>query len=288
LKTDIVKDNNEPKIDQSDIRTDLIVETIRGTTNAQLQNSSLLLISCLAMWMPDAVLHSVMPIFTFMGHTILRQGDDYSAHVIDETVSRVIPPLVASLRKRSRDVVSKVADLLLSFTAAFEHIPLHRRLSLFERVVNALGSEECLFAIIVLLLDRHPTDSSIVGFLIDLINLYPTGVDLKALNQCIEFIRDMFRTRQGSISYTLLDLKDKFKEEIYTRADNLMVLVSEVALSPLLRGKIIKAFNGDEASFKKQQASYSGLLGSSIRLIQEAKDTTSGEFIFPVRLFFNY
>jgi U3 small nucleolar RNA-associated protein 10 len=228
--------------------------------------------------MPEAVLHSVMPIFTFMGSTILRQGDDYSAHVIDETVSTVIPPLVASLRRRSRDVVSNVADLLLSFTAAFEHIPLHRRLSLFERVVNALGPEECLFAIIVLLLDRHPTDSSMGGFLVDLLNLYPAEVDTTALTQCVDFIRDMFRSRQGSISYTLLDCKDKSKDEIHIRADSLMALVSDLALSPLLRGKIIKAFNGDEMAFKKQQTSYSGLLGSSIRLTQEAKATPSGQF----------
>jgi U3 small nucleolar RNA-associated protein 10 len=132
--------------------------------------------------MPEAVLHSVMPIFTFMGSTILRQSDDYSAHVIDQTVSRVIPPLVGSLRKRSRDVVSGVSDLLLSFTAAFEHIPLHRRLKLFELLVNALGPQDCLFAVIVLIIDRHPTDSSIRSFIVELMNMYPAETNLKVCN----------------------------------------------------------------------------------------------------------
>jgi U3 small nucleolar RNA-associated protein 10 len=144
------------------------------------------------MWMPDAVLHSVMPIFTFMGNTILRQGDDYSAHVIDQTVSRVIPPLVSSLRKRSRVVVSGVADLLISFTAAFEHIPLHRRLKLFELLVNALGPQDCLFAVIVLIIDRHPTDSGITSFIIELMNLYSAEIDL---NVKVSSIKGIFTNR---------------------------------------------------------------------------------------------
>jgi U3 small nucleolar RNA-associated protein 10 len=176
---DKLKDNHNFKIDRSSIRTDLVVDTIRDTSNAQLQTSCLLLISCLAMWIPDAVLHSVMPIFTFMSSTILRQGDDYSARVIDQTVSRVVPPLVASLRKRSRDVVSGVTDLLLSFTAAFEHVPPNRRLELFEHVVNALGPEDCLFAIVILIIDRHPTDHTIGYFVAELMDLYSAKVCLK-------------------------------------------------------------------------------------------------------------
>ena len=131
------------------------------------------------MWLPDAVLHSVMPVFTFMGSTLLRQGDDYSAHVIDQTVSRVIPPLVASLKKRSREVVPGVVDVLISFTAAFEHIPTHRRLSLFEHVANALGPSDCLYAVlIIMILDRYPTDQGARNFARDLLNLFDTDVAL--------------------------------------------------------------------------------------------------------------
>jgi U3 small nucleolar RNA-associated protein 10 len=130
------------------------------------------------MWLPDAVLQSVMPIFTFMGSTLLRQGDDYSAHVIDQTVSRVIPPLVASLKKRSREVVPGVVDVLISFTAAFEHIPNHRRLSLFEHVTNALGPSDCLYALVVMILDRYPTDVAARNFVRDLLNLFDSDVAL--------------------------------------------------------------------------------------------------------------
>ena len=161
------------------MRIDLIVDTIRTTGNAQLQNSSLLLVSCLAMWLPGAVLHSVMPVFTFMGSTLLRQGDDYSAHVIDKTVSRVIPPLVASLKKRSHEVVPGVVDVLISFTAAFEHIPTHRRLSLFEHVANALGPSDCLYAVVIMILDRYPTDIAARNFARDLLNQFDSELALR-------------------------------------------------------------------------------------------------------------
>ena len=49
-----------------------------------MQNNALLLVAGLANIVPELVLHSVMPIFTFMGSSVLRKGDEYSAHVIDE------------------------------------------------------------------------------------------------------------------------------------------------------------------------------------------------------------
>lgn len=75
-----------PNIDTSAIRTDLLVECIRNSSNARVQSTALLIISSLAEWAPELVLHSVMPIFTFMGSTLLRQSDDYSAHVVDQVI----------------------------------------------------------------------------------------------------------------------------------------------------------------------------------------------------------
>lgn len=71
------------KLDKSAIRADIIVESIRTTASAQVQHVAFLLISSLAAICPDSVLHSVMPIFTFMGASILRQNDDYSIYVVN-------------------------------------------------------------------------------------------------------------------------------------------------------------------------------------------------------------
>ncbi|KAK3070838.1 snoRNA-binding rRNA-processing protein utp10, partial [Teratosphaeriaceae sp. CCFEE 6253] len=67
-------------VDRTVIRADLIVETVRTTSSKQVHNTALLLISSLASWAPELVLHSVMPLFTFMSTTLLRQSDEYSAH----------------------------------------------------------------------------------------------------------------------------------------------------------------------------------------------------------------
>jgi hypothetical protein len=37
-----------------------------------------------------------MAIFTFMGTTVMRQDDNYTFHVIQQSLETVIPPLVSS------------------------------------------------------------------------------------------------------------------------------------------------------------------------------------------------
>jgi U3 small nucleolar RNA-associated protein 10 len=270
------QDTKEVPADRSIIRTDLIVDSIRNTSNPQLQNASLLLISCLATWLPDIVLHSVMPIFTFMGNTILRQGDDYSAHVIDQTVSRVVPPLVASLKKRSRQVVTGVTDLLLSFTAAFEHIPSHRRLGLFEHVVKMLGAEECLFAVVAMIVDRYPTDIRARHFVADLMNLFGPDIELKVLNQFVDLVADISRPRRG-LSEVILNLKEKPADQVIAISENLLEALRELLNGTTLRNRIVKSFHHTNSLSETQQASFSELMKSSIRLTQHLKDTSCSE-----------
>ena len=75
-----------PQLDKSSIRADLIVNCVRTTSTPQVQRAALLLMSSLASIVPDVVIHSVMPIFTFMGSTILRLNDEYSAHVVNKVM----------------------------------------------------------------------------------------------------------------------------------------------------------------------------------------------------------
>ncbi len=69
---------------QQFVRADLIVDCIRLSTSPQVQNNALLLIANLATWVPELILHNLMPIFTFLGSTLLRQQDEYSAHIVDK------------------------------------------------------------------------------------------------------------------------------------------------------------------------------------------------------------
>jgi U3 small nucleolar RNA-associated protein 10 len=176
-----VKDTNSPADDRSAIRADLLVDCVRHTSSPEVQNAALLLISSLASWKPvaDLVLHNLMPIFTFMGSTLLRQSDDNSAYVIDQTISRVVPQLAASLRDRNKNFVIGVADLLLSFTAAFEHIPMHRRLGLFQQLAQTLGPEDSLFAIMALLMDKYPSTSESLQMVSNLLGVFEPPLVLR-------------------------------------------------------------------------------------------------------------
>lgn len=49
-----------------------------------MRNSALLLVSALAKVTPELILHSIMPVFTFMGANVLRQDDEYSAYVVKQ------------------------------------------------------------------------------------------------------------------------------------------------------------------------------------------------------------
>ena len=72
------------QIDHAVVRSDVLIDCIRTTTNPQVRNSALLLMSALAEIMPEPTLHGIMPIFTFMGANVLRQDDDFSVYVVKQ------------------------------------------------------------------------------------------------------------------------------------------------------------------------------------------------------------
>ena len=91
----------------------------------------------------------------------------------------VIPRLVQSLHKRKDGPLAGVSELLLSFVAAYEHIPPQRRLDLFVSLANKVGLGDYLFALIAVLLDKYPSDRSVVQFTTDLTSRYSVETRLQ-------------------------------------------------------------------------------------------------------------
>jgi hypothetical protein len=71
-------------VDESVVRVDLLVQCIRISDNPQTHNHALLLMAAIALMYPEKVLQNCMPVFTFMGASVLRQDDNYSFHVIKQ------------------------------------------------------------------------------------------------------------------------------------------------------------------------------------------------------------
>ena len=196
-----------PKIEPLGVRVDVLIDCIRITTSPQVRNAAFLLLSAFANIVPDLILHSVMPVFTFLGSSVLRQEDEYSSHVIKHTMDSIIPRLVQSLHKR-KGSLSAVSELLLSFAAAFEHVPFQRRLDLYTSLVNKVGPDAHLFAFLAILLDKYPKNRRVIQFAVDLTNQYDVKTQLKAMNDYLGLMIDSSKPKP-TISIDVLSSVEK-------------------------------------------------------------------------------
>ncbi|KAJ2379870.1 snoRNA-binding rRNA-processing protein utp10, partial [Coemansia sp. RSA 2559] len=140
------------------IRVDVIIQAIRTSTSPQTHNQTLLLLAAVATQHPEIVLHHVMAIFTFMGANVMRQDDEYSFHVIQQTLEKVIPPLVRSESGDQQTASARVAQagpVLRVFVDTLSHIPRHRRMALFTTLVRTMGADAYAPAVLSLLLERN-------------------------------------------------------------------------------------------------------------------------------------
>lgn len=266
-----LKNASGKDVDRSVVRADLIVDCVRTTSSTQVHQSALLLMSALASWAPDLVLHSVMPLFTFMSSTILKQGDNYSAHVTDQTVARIIPPLAASLKKRGRDLITGSAELLLSFTAAFEHIPLHRRSGLFRNLVQTLGPDESLFAIMAMLVERYPEDTSVLPFISDLMSHFASTTELNAIKQYLGIVFDTLKPKRA-LSDVILGFGEKSAEEAKASTMVLLEGLASIMSRHELRNKLAKELKKGSTTAATLQSNYSSILEKTMQLGLQLKN----------------
>lgn len=274
--------SEDTKTYQTSVRMDTLIECLRQNSSRGTQNDILALISRLATWNPELVLHSVMPIFTFIGKNSVRQGDDYTSHVVGRTIETVIPPLATSLRKSKKSIVTALSEVLQSFTAAHEHIPSHRRLPLFGSLVRQLGPGDSLFAIIVMLVDRQGTESSTMAFLSDLLGLFDTEAEMSTFSRCLDVLLDVhapnaFVSRR-SFSETVFNTKEKNADQLQEAIFNVLSTLVKLLQRPNFRSRVARLFRQPRDSSNVQaspQALYSQLLSRSINLIQVLKQKSS-------------
>ncbi|KAL1962182.1 hypothetical protein VTN77DRAFT_528 [Rasamsonia byssochlamydoides] len=237
--------SSKPQFDTSVIRTDLVVDCVRTTESPQVQNTALLLVSGLAVIAPELVLHSVMPIFTFMGSSVLRKDDEYSVLVIDQTIDQVVPALVQSLRNQKRDVVSGTSELLLSFTAAFEHIPSHRRQRLFEALVTKLGTQDFLFAVLAMLANRYALDKDVCSLMTGLVVNIGAELQLLTYKKYLDLVSDSLQPKPG-ISQVLLGVGNDGASDPHKVAEVLLRSLAYLLKHSSLGSKMGVVYTSDD------------------------------------------
>lgn len=150
--------------DEDKFSVELVVQCIRTSDMPQTHHHALLLLGTAAAIFPEKVLHNIMPIFTFMGASIMRLDDAYSFRVIDKTVQMVIPPLIQAQQlsdgSSASHVVAVVTKIMHVFGDALPHVPEHRRLPILCQLVTTLGPARFLWVLMLLLFKLHATQSA--------------------------------------------------------------------------------------------------------------------------------
>jgi U3 small nucleolar RNA-associated protein 10 len=142
------------------LRADVIVSVIKCSNNPQTFQHALLLLARIANVAPEAVLHNVMPIFTFVGATVLQRDDAFSFSVVERVLQSIVPALVGSLKasdaakQRKFALLCEARMFVRIFTDAAAHVPRHRRQTFFRILVDVLGADDFAAAVAMLLVDR--------------------------------------------------------------------------------------------------------------------------------------
>ncbi|XP_022820485.1 HEAT repeat-containing protein 1 [Spodoptera litura] len=156
------KDKEQMKSLKSVFNVELAVQCIRGTQNPQTHHHALILLSHAAFMLPEQVLHHTMEIFTFMGTSVLRHDDAYSFQIIIKIIETLIPILVKldksigdHTEKELEQLQNRVVPVLRIFADCVLHVPEHRRLPLFKKLIETLGPSQFLWVFLALLLETH-------------------------------------------------------------------------------------------------------------------------------------
>ncbi|KAF9385202.1 HEAT repeat-containing protein 1 [Podila verticillata] len=253
---------NAGKLDENMLRVDLVVNCIRATGNPQTHNQALLLMAAIASLYPEKVLHNIMPVFTFMGANVLRQDDNYSFHVIQQTLEKIIPPLVNAHRRQSdetKSLVMQVRPIIKVFVDALFHIPKHRRLRLFSVLISTLGEEEFLHAVICLIIEKYTERASkgnqteadsLSEFALTLSNQFSAIVQMKAVIALLDVIQTLPMEKDADVEMEeyLFDISAHNNKQIRQFKLSVLTYSSSVLTAKSFLSKILTQANVDASA----------------------------------------
>jgi U3 small nucleolar RNA-associated protein 10 len=176
----------------------------------------------------------------------------------------VVPQLAASLRSKHKNFLTGVSDLLLSFTAAFEHIPLHRRLKLFSELARTLGPEDSLSAIVALLADRYHNGKTQRRFSTELLLSFDPVHTLDAFKGYLDLVVDAAGPKR-KVSDILFGLNDKTAAQIDLAIKDLLASLADLATDERLRAHITRAFRRKDDPAKPREV-FANIIETIIQL----------------------
>lgn len=264
LARKIDKTVKAPLLDTSIVRVDLLVDCIRDTPNIEGQNAALILLIILSKHFPQTVLHNIIPIFTMISTSTVRQSDDFSVYIVDQTVKEVIPLLAESLREQNKNLVSATAEILLSFAAAFDHVSPTRRLTLFELLASSLGPSESLYAIVATVHDRVENISEATRFSSNLLRRFKLMDSLTTISKYLALLLEYFATKQSQ--YTTLIKQDSVEAQRIFRVIKLASAVPHLIIEGIENSSLQVVLRKDTTEAENHRALIGEILEHTIQL----------------------
>ena len=119
------------EIEKKTVKT--IVKCIQWTASSQVRNTGLSLLSLLALNTSNAVLSCLIPVFSFIGKDLATASEDnYTFNVVRKILQVVVP----NLKNKHMYSVMNV------FVNAFDTMLPHRRLELFNAMINSMKGKQ--------------------------------------------------------------------------------------------------------------------------------------------------
>ena len=253
---DTLKDTDGGEM--KNIRADIVVSAIRNSTSPQLQNKLILVVSSLAKLNPETVLHSVMPIFTFMGAQTIRQDDEFTAQVVEKTITSIVP---AFFSNKGENLSDETELLLMSFTAALLHVPRHRRVRLYSILVKTLGVSTSIGPFFFLISQLYssskvhfkvPDSRAIIEFSKHFLASFNALEQLTAFADCLTLLHDLSISLNDSHQRMQLQSRPIFTNGVLNMTESELVILVQNCfefINKLIQENDTEAY-GDENNFR--------------------------------------
>lgn len=156
--------------------------------------------------------------------------------------------------------------MLLSFTAAFEHIPSHRRFRLFEALITKLGIEDFLFAVFAMLANSYSLNKDVLSLMAFLVSDVDAAVQLQTYIRYLSLVQDTLNAKP-TLSRTLLGVGSEEGRNPHDIAYDLLQVLSHLMRSSSLVTKVSASFESENSEYAtKVQNFFSHILEQTLLL----------------------
>jgi len=246
---------------------DNVIQCLRMSKNPQTQNQAILLLASAAPRFPKKILGHIIPLFTFMGASTVRQDDNYTFFVLQKAIEQTLPVILAN----GMDII----QVLKIFVNTIQNIPPQRRVLLFT-IISKTISVDHLYESIALLLAKHvdPLEDKNDKEKMENIDHSESSISTLCHRICEAFppydVITCFVTLWEKLPNVMQEVNRKTTPIL--RHQTIEFISDHIASKPFLDSLL----NMDIKEYEKTQTSYLSLFETLLQALQMSTEKASG------------